>query len=786
MIKKLYLISSLLFSSHLFAIETTLPVFQNEKKCGEINVDIEGEKIKRLEKTSLIKSLTECTIYDLSKIKELGDWVDIEAIDINLEYNPVNLSLELNIPVEDEFKTDFSLNDEVSPRIKAQALRPAPYSGAINYRFEKEWANPLLGGDQQGLYLDSFINIKGFVLESEINYSKSDNSENGWFRGDTRIIKDIQNKEIRLQAGDIYPQSFGFMQGRPVGGIGMATDFTLNPYTLPFPQGQGTFVLRSRSNVKTFVNNVLIKNEILPAGNYDLREIPLINGLNKVIVEATDESGQKKIFQFNLPTSSELLNKDRWRFSLSSGLPFRDLNLKRDYSDSSLVLTSGFAQYGLTKTLTLGGYSQQQSDFYLIGSEIGLATTFGNLFLGAASSKDNQANGAAAQLSWQLQSIDAGLFNTYSLILRHQYLGQGFSNSNNSILNRIEHRTQASITIPIRQKMTFSLGASLGVPRDNQYSKAVGYDSTINLRIMRNLNLNLFLSRTKDELRNRNDTAYMFVTWTFDESGDLVNAFHDFENNTSRLNIIQDNMNKLYKPRYTANIEKNENSKAAKLDTFVPTPFADIGANIETSRSKLYDKNLYRGSIRVASALTFAKNDDDFAFGISRPVPNSFVLFKTDENLKKQKLALRSTSPFNESSTGPLGQITYNNLLPYQYREIQLDPSQLDDGITLEQERFVVYPTYKSSHLIKIKDKGTLVLKGQVVSSNNQPAALIVGDINGEIFFTDRSGYFFVQSVQTKEAVINFRGYKDKYIIDLKSGERGIKDIGLLKLNEKE
>ncbi len=770
----------------IFALETVLPVFQNKKNCGDVNVDIESEKIKRIEKTSLMNSLISCTNYDLNEIKKLDDWTDIEAIGIDLKYNPVNLSIEINIPIENEAKSDFSLNDDISPRIKAQALKPAPISAAINYRFEKEWADSLLGDDQQNLYLDTFINIKGVVLESEINHSKSDSSQDGWFRGDTRLVKDIQNKDIRLQAGDIYPESFGFMQGRPIGGISAATDFTLNPYTLPFPQGRGSFVLRSRSNVKTFVNNVLIKNEVLPAGNYDLRDIPLINGLNKVIVETTDESGQKKIFQFNLPTSSELLNKDKWRFSISSGVPFRDINLKRDYSDSNLILTSGFAQYGLTKSLTLGGYSQQQSDFYLLGSEIGLATKLGNFFIGAASSKDNQANGQAAQLSWQLQSIGAGLFNTYSFILRHQYLGQGFSTSNNSILNRIEHRTQASITLPVEQRMTLSLGASLGVPRDNQNSKAIGYDTTINLRLVRNLNLNLFLSRTKDELKNRNDTAYMFLTWTFDGTGDLVNGFHDFESNTSRLSLVKDNMNRLYKPRITANIDKNDNSKAAEIDAFVPMPFADIGTNIETSRSKLYNKNLHRGSVRIASALTFAKHDKEFAFGVSRPIPNSFVLFTTDQNLKDQKLALRSTSPFNESSTGPLGQITYNNLLPYQYREIQLDPSQLDDGVALEQERYVVYPTYKSAHLINIKDKGTLVLKGQIIKPNGQTAKLIVGDINGEMFFTDRSGYFYVQSVQDKEAIISLRGFKDKFTINLESNERGIKDIGQLKLLENE
>ncbi len=786
MIKCFSLFISLALSFEVLAIEAVLPLFQKTNNCGDIKVEIDNEEIKKISKRSLLAALSTCTNSDLSQISNTEEWISIKDIPFEIKYDPVELLVRLSLQVEDEQKQDFYASDEVSPRIKAQAITPAGFSGAINYRIEQEWADTRLGDDRFGLYLDNFINIKGVVLESEINYRDSKNSQSGWFRGDTRLIKDLQDKEIRLQAGDVYPQSFGFMQGRPIGGISAATDFTLNPYTLPFPQGQGSFILRSRSNVKTWVNNVLIKDEVLPAGNYDLREIPLINGLNKVVVEATDESGQKKIFQFNLPTSSELLNQDKWRFSLSSGVPFRDTFLNRNYDDTNFILTSGFVQYGLTKVLTLGAYSQQQSDFYLLGSEVGLASNWGNFFIGVANSKDNNKNGSAAQLSWQLQSIGAGLFNTYSFILRQQYLGQNFSNTNNTVLNRIEHRTQGSITLPIKQRMTLSLGANFGVPRDQQYSTAIGYDSTISLRVMRNLNLSLFLSKTKDELRNKNDSAYLFLTWTFDGSGDLVNGFHDFQTNTTRVTAIKDNVNKLYEPRYTANIEKSDTTKGAELDAFMPMPFADIGASIEANHSNTYGKTLKRGSVRLASAFTFAKNEDDFAFEISRPVPNSFVIFKPADNLKDQTLALRSTSPYNESSMGPFGQLTYNNLLPYQYREIQIDPSGLEDGLTLEQERYVVYPTYKSTHLIKLKDKGTLILKGQLVDSSDKPYSLKVGEVNGQMFFTDRSGYFFIQTTSPGEQIISLRDSPKTLSIQVEANERGVKDLGVIRFDNKE
>lgn len=782
-----FIVIALLFSYASFAqfveqsFRTSMPFWSNGIECGEIDVVITGEKLEQVEKNSFINALSKCARNDKFKqVYEAESWLLPMHSPFPLKYDPVNLRIVGNIPLDETKAHEFVFANSMRERFGSEALPPAFFGGVLNYRVENTWAAKQIGGDNFSTYFDTFFNLNGFVLESQFNYLNGDTSGTGWFRGDTRIVKDFQDKEVRVQAGDVYPSSYGFMQGQPIGGVLVSTDFTLNPYSLPFPQGQGSFVLRTRSNVRTWVNGVLVKDEVLPAGSYDLRDIPLINGLNNVIVETTDDIGEKRVYQFNLPTSVELLNPGTWKFSLSSGVPFQDQIFKRKYNEDTGLLTSGFAQYGISRRFTLGGYSQQQESFTLFGTEAGVATNFGNFFLGFARSQDQNLSGQGAQASWQLQKVGSGLFNAYTLILRHQLFGQGFITRDNGFSNALKSRSQVSVTLPVKERLTVSLGAQYGSVRNPTDSDRYGFDSTLNIRVMNNLNLSMFASRLRDERRQWNDVAYAFLTWTFDGSGHLVNAFHDVENQTTRVTAVKDNANKLYSPRINSNIEKGQNKNSAEVDAFVPMPFAEAGVRSSIQDFERPDSTFAKTSVRYASAITFAYDRDNWGAGLSRPVPSSFVLFEPSDVLRKQKISLRSTSPHTESASGPFGEVTYTNLLPYQYREIQLDPTALEEGTTLEQERFVVYPTYRSAHLIPLEDKGRIILQGKLIDKNKKPIALKVGNLNSILFFTSREGDFFIEGITPGKQVLQLQGQEKTLEISIEENARGIKNLGTL------
>lgn len=762
-------------------IDAIVPLYLAGEERGEVRVRLAGEVLESIQRDSLVTALKKRVRPALFEdLRQAPEWIAPKDLKLPLRYSAENARLELELSPEDQAGLKLDVYDHPETRYKREALAPAPFGGAINYRAEKAWGADNLGGEAFGTYFDSFVNLGGVVLENQSNYQDSKLTGTGWFRGDTRLVKDFPKNRVRTQAGDVYPSNFGFMPAGPLGGVMVARNFTLNPYRIPFPQGQGNFVLRTRSRVRTFVNGVQVKDETLPAGNYDLRNVPLTNGLNTVVVEATDELGERRVYEFRLPTSIGLLNQGDWNFSLAHGRPFTDSLFKRDYADQNESVTTGYLQYGFTRNYSLGGYAFNQLDFTLAGLEQGLATDWGNFFIGAAGSRRSETSAGAGSATWQLQKIGTELFSTYTFTVRHERYAPGFQTSLLNATQKLQGQWQTNVTVPIRELLTASLGASYGEVRDNSLAHRRGWDAALNLRAWRNLNINFFISRNRDEFKRWNDIAYVFFTWTFDGANHLVSGFHDFENKVNRLTAIRDNGNRLYDPRVTATAEEGPERDGGELDAFVPTPMADVGGRVTAASFDQGDTSYARGVARLSSALVFAYDDGALGVGLSRPVPNSFVLFRPSRELRHQRVGLRSTSPFTEGESGPFGEITFTNLLPYQYREIQLDPTNLSEGTSLEREKFVVYPHYRSAHLIPLKDRGTVVLTGELVDRSGRPLALKVGEVGGRPFFTTREGRFFIEGLGAGNYLLKLSDSDPGLELRIKESERGVKDLGVL------
>ncbi len=770
------------FAQH--RLETPLPLVVSGLPAGEVKARLLGERLVELERNSLLKALKKSARPPLYRhLLTAPGWVAVDALKLPLRYNPTLLQLEMELPPKDRAGRRLELYEGPDEELKGQALPAAGFGGAINYRVEKAWGSDTLGGEGLNAYTDSFLNLGGVVLESQANYQETQADGTGWFRGDTRLVKDFQKKQVRTEVGDVYPASFGFMPARPVGGVMVARNFTLNPYRVPFPQGRGNFVLRTRSRVRTFVNGVPVKDEMLPPGNYDLRDVPLTNGLNTVLVETTDELGDKRVYEFRLPTSVGLLKDGDWNFSLSHGKPFTDNLFRRSYDGDEV--TSGYVQHGFTDHFSLGGYGQGQQGHTLGGVEAGLATEAGNFFLGAAAVQADGESAGAGSGTWQLQKVGTRLFDTYTLTVRNERYGAGFS-ALPGATQALKAQWQANITLPVRELLTLSLGSTLGEVRDTELANRRGWDAAINLRAWRNLNLSFFMSRTRDEYKQWNDVAYAFFTWTFDGANHLISGFHDAENKLNRVNLIHDNGNRLYEPRVSATAEESVTRDSGELDAFLPTPMADLGGRYTAARFSDTHSTHGRGVARLGQAIVFAHQNGRFGIGLSRPVPNSFVLFKPSPDLKRQKLGLRSTSPYTEGASGLFGEITYTNLLPYQFREVQIDPTNLDPGTSLVQEKFVVYPTYRSAHLIPLEDKGTVVLGGQLVDKDGRPLGLRVGEVGGRPFFTTREGRFFIEGLEEGTHMLKLSDDHQGLRIRVPPRARGIKDLGVVPYREEE
>jgi outer membrane usher protein len=334
--------------------------------------------------------------------------------------------------------------------------------------------------------------------------------------------------------------------------------------------------------------------------------------------------------------------------------------------------------------------------------------------------------------------------------------------------------------------MTASIGGNYGDVRNNNLHDRYGYDTTLNFRILNHHNLSLFMGRNRDEFGQWNDVAYAFLTITFPESNNFISALYDQQQKSTKLTYIRDNQNKLYAPKAIGTVENNPTKNAGEVDLTYPTPFGDFGGRVHSDNNYAASTYGTRSSARFNSAIVFAYQNGSWGGGISRPVPNSFVILKPADSLKNQKIGLRSTSPFKEAESGLFGEIVYSNLLAYQYREIALDPTLMDDGRTLKHDNYTVYPTYRSAHLIVMEETGQTMLKGRIVKPDGTPYALEVGTVGAKSFFTNRTGEFFVEGLEPGLYELRLDGRNEKKAISISGDMKGMQDAGQLILTEEE
>lgn len=784
---KFFILFILLISSAAIAqvpsYEAQIPLYDQDTNLGDVLVEINGEELTSVDRDSILNVLSPILKDDTrAAFERLPKKLSPSRIPIPLKFSPEELKLQTTIDIELRAtrKTDLGVDLEDEKR---DALQAAPFGGAINYRLEQFWGDERLGGQFFSGQFNSFVNMNSLVLESQTFYQS--NTDSKWYRGDTRLVKDFEKQNIRTQAGDVYPQIQGFMMAKPLGGINIQRNFSLNPYRLPYPTGNQNFTLKSRSFVRYFVNSVMVKSEYLQAGNYSAKDIPLNNGLNTILIEATDDLGQKQVFVFKASSNINLLNEGESRFDVSYGTPFIDTNLKREYIERDGKVFSGFFQYGFSSLFSSSLYLQNQGDFNLYGTEMIRAIPIGNVTAGAARSQLGKSEGLAGSLGYQLITQGKRWFDSHTLSLRYENRSQDFKTQLTDIAPSVQNVYAANYTIPVSNVLTFSVGGNYGDVRDNNLSDRYGYDANLSFRIFNNHNIAFYASRNRDENKNWNDVAYVFLTLSIPESNSYVSSLYDQKQKNLRVNVLRDNQNKLYTFRTQAIAEYQDNRQNGELDLTYPTQVGDFGGRITANKTDEFD-TATRGSARLNSAFVFAYQDSELGYGISRPIPGSFVIFKPENRLRDQKIGLKSTSPYTESQSGLFDEIVFSNLIAYQYRDIQLDPTFLEPGRSLRKEKFTLYPTYRSAHLITLNERGSVILTGQVLNPDGTPIALQVGTIGNVTFFTNRDGQIFVEGIEAGNYDLSIEGREDKFRISVSEDERGFKNLGIIQIKENE
>ncbi|MAF77159.1 MAG: hypothetical protein CME60_03295, partial [Halobacteriovoraceae bacterium] len=162
----------------------------------------------------------------------------------------------------------------------------------------------------------------------------------------------------------------------------------------------------------------------------------------------------------------------------------------------------------------------------------------------------------------------------------------------------------------------------------------------------------------------------------------------------------------------------------------------------------------------------------------------SFAVFNASDDIEDDQILIRSTSPYADTETPLIGSLSLPNLVDYQYREVQIDPTLLDDGVSLKKESYVLHSGFKTGHLITIESDGHFGIEGKILYQG-KPLAHRLIKIGTAISFTDLKGSFYISGVNLDDRLLEVDGVGSRELNIRKSENyKGIINLGVVKLDE--
>ncbi len=705
---------------------------------------------------------------------------------IEAKFDEQRLAVFLQVSAEIRATNVSGDRANLPPEAK-EAVPVSPFSGYVNVfasdRFT--WAsNQTQGIQRQPLFLgfDGAINLNNWVLEG--NWSFTEKSQPELIRGDIRIVRDDPENAVRYIAGDFSFPTTGFQSAIAVGGIAAARNFSLQPYSIIRPINNFEFFLERPSEVEIYANGRLAQTLNLPAGQQDLRQLPLTTGINNIQLLVTDDRGQEQKISFTNAIASNLLAPDLQQFAYSFGFPSQTLNGGRNYDFSKPTLSLAH-RWGISNELTLGGYAQATSRQQLLGIEGIFATTLGNFAWDMAFSNDQNIG---LDYAWRLRYEFLNASDTdrsFGFSLENR--GARFITfGNESIPN---NNTAFDLSAFYRQRLFADISAGLSTQyrfgRDTPDSYRVSLD--LSKSFANGLSAGLSLSQSRDTSGVNEQRALLNMQLNLGSQS--VQASSEIRNTDSPTHNIAWNYNASQVSESTSGSVGFSRSRGSdRLNAnFTYTGYRSIW-NFAPDLSISPTATQANALISVRTAIAFA--DGNWAF--SRPISDSFAIVIPEKALASQIVGVNPDGQGSYLSRADrFGPAVVPNLSSYNVSRLLLEIPDAPLGIETGNSVYYTLPTYKSGTVIRVGTDATVYIRGILTDAKDQAIALQAGEVRSlsdpswqaVTLFTNRAGKFALTGFKVGRYELTLDNQKLQF--EIPEGTVGLYDLGTLKLPTK-
>lgn len=737
------------------------------------------EKVKRIQK--------------LMKPDESLSLEDLERIGIASAFSERDLQLILNIPNIMRSVKDFPLTIK---RTKAGlSLYNKDYSGYFNFSLLAGYSAVSMSSTyinknepKEGRF-ELVQNMNYFTFETTANYKEFDIKP--FQRLESSLVHDFEYTQSRLRAGDYFTGVQAFQSSLPAAGLQFQKQFNIYPERGSLSKRSTIIDVRKSSIMEVYVNGILITRFRVIPGPYNLKELPVLYGRNRVTVILIDDFGGREQFQVDLFFDDQILATGVHNYSYQVGVPAYYLQNEKLYNPR--VFGSFYHQYGLNDQLTLGANFQTYDSAKLAGLALGYLNDIGTNIFDFGFYSDDSVKGANAQ-KWRYSSPD--ISNTYLSGLRVLLGGELRSSQFKTItvtdplLPAYSQRYDFIVQKLLAPNTSASLSISKIVGQNgspNDLARRIGFQSQFSRNWMFDLNYNW------TEQQRYLDQVLATLTWTETQGRSLASVSQNSPNNSTSIRLAKNNTrnyNDFRLSGYASKQAPRDSAASQQIDVA-----GDYFGRFFESRFRVFGDSS-EAEVNTTAQLGFGSafvwTVDGVAF--SRHVSDSFAIISPNGLSDESKLSIPNGTEKDIIYLKNDSDFVFSNLTSYHHNRLQFNSTELQVGHHLERESYVLIPKYRSGVYIPLIVQKAVILKGQlssIVPEWHNYAYGKIWSVDGQLhsssFFTDENGKFIIEGLTPGKYEIELSDPRLKRIpINIEEIEKIEVDLGTIPLEKKE
>jgi outer membrane usher protein len=328
------------------------------------------------------------------------------APSVTFVYDADSLALRLTVDPHLLATTDIDLQPGGKPSNIIYAQSPSAFINyALNAAATEASLSPASLFTEQGASFGPAFFDNNFTLSTSGPPS----------RGTTSLSFDDRDNLTRTTLGDIVVSGSQLGGVATIGGIGYSKDFNINPYFVPFPTQRFAGVVDTPSTADIYVNGQLVRTVDLPPGQFNLQNIPGATGAGVTRVVVRNAFGQQQVLGAPFYQSTAVLREGLNQYSYNLGWA-RDPSEIAPLGNYRLPALSATHAFGLTDTISPGGFLQATPRLVVGGPQVTLALPVGQLAVFGAGSSGRVPFGwsSAIQYSYSNSLLSFGTSATYT------------------------------------------------------------------------------------------------------------------------------------------------------------------------------------------------------------------------------------------------------------------------------------------------------------------------------------------------------------------------------------